>query len=73
MTGAFTWAQLDYSDRRKSDRRSGNDRRSDWRTWLSVVADRAIAAGISEDKFCDGILAVQRVQARKVYRERSPK
>ena len=40
-----------------------------WREWMSVILERAIAQGKSEDQALHGILEPKRQQVRELYRE----
>ena len=66
--GAFTWASLNYAERRQGERR-GKDRRDEWREWLQGVAERAIDNGIDEDTFVKGFLNTKQDAAREIYRQ----
>jgi len=62
-----------------SNRRSGIERRSNWRGYMTVCIERAMDAGLTEDEFLNGcfkagrswapLLSVVRPQVRKLFRE----
>lgn len=81
MTGAFSWAKLDYGeDRRKTDRRGIKlqDRRGGERritdaelAHLSSVAEIAVIGGKPEEEFVKEFLPHRRTIARMAYRNAS--
>lgn len=52
-----------------TDRRSGEDRRTDWIDWMAPQIERAIEAGMTEDHFMCAILSAKRPQVRRLFRE----
>jgi hypothetical protein len=82
--GAFSWAKLEFPERRKADRRStdgwigdrrcGGERRFSETAYLYAVgiADRAVENGVSEEDFIKKLIALSephKEQCRKIYRE----
>lgn len=51
------------------ERRSGEDRRQNWRSWIYPIVMRAINAGMTEDQFLRTILSPKREEVREFYRE----
>jgi hypothetical protein len=82
--GAFSWAKLEFPERRKADRRStdgwigdrrcGGERRftETARLFATGLAERAVENGVSEEDFISRLIALSdahKEQCRKIYRE----
>ena len=82
--GAFSWAKLEFPERRKADRRStdgwigdrrcGGERRftETAYTFAVGIADRAVENGVSEEDFLGKLIALSpahKTICQKIYRE----